>query len=154
MSVLAVLLSLLGSPPAAPATMAPVMPAQDEILKPVWRMTPQPKQLNNAYPMKAMQAEKTGTATIQCTVGANGVLTKCSVLCESPRDYGFGRGALRLALHFNLEPHLPDGSPAEGRKVRWAYSFNPEWLPSVERCDKADLDAATAAPKLAPTDSH
>jgi protein TonB len=156
MSVLAVLLYLLASQPTAPsppAATAASSEAQDEILNPVWRTTPQPRQVNGAYPMKAMQAEKTGTATIQCIVGLNGVLTKCSVLCESPRNFGFGRATLRFAPYFNLEPYLPDGSPTEGRKVRWAFFFNPEWLPKVYRCDKADIDVTSAAKPTA-TEPH
>jgi protein TonB len=47
-------------------------------------------------------------------VTAKGTVAGCSVVSESPADYGFGDAAIKLSRGFRMKPKRADGSPVEG----------------------------------------
>ena len=49
---------------------------------------------------------------------ANGSLTGCSVVSESPAGAGFGEATIRAASKFRMRPKTVDGAPVEGARVR------------------------------------
>lgn len=66
-----------------------------------------------------------GTAVIQCTLAATGVLTGCKVISEMPPKYNFGYAALHMAevRVLTAAPRIVDGQPVGGEVVRLAIEF-------------------------------
>lgn len=66
-----------------------------------------------------------GIATIQCALAANGVLTACMVIAETPPKYNFGYAALRMAevRVLTAAPRIVDGQPVSGEIVRLTIEF-------------------------------
>lgn len=75
------------------------------------------------YPDRAQRLERSGRATISCTVKANGTVAGCSVVSEDPADMGFGDAAIRLSKLFRMRPQTRDGQPVEGASVRIPIAF-------------------------------
>jgi hypothetical protein len=65
-------------------------------------------------------------AVIDCKVGLDGTLSACSVVDESPRDFGFGAAAIKMAQrHFmTSSPVLVDGRPVADHVVRLSLPFS------------------------------
>ena len=61
---------------------------------------------------------KTGSATVDCVIAANGGLSQCAVIKESNPGVGFGDMARKIAAGFATNPWTEDGLPAEGAHVR------------------------------------
>jgi Gram-negative bacterial TonB protein C-terminal len=71
------------------------------------------------FPKEAVKAGlKTGSATVDCVIAANGDLTQCSVVAESIPGVGFGDMAKRVAMGFATNPWTDEGVPAEGAHVK------------------------------------
>jgi hypothetical protein len=105
---LAVLLLAL----AGPALAAP----NEVVTNPVWTDKPDGGQMAGAYPDNTHQAS--GRATLQCRVKADGRLTGCKVLAETPAGLGFGKATVTLGRYFRMEPIGQDGKPVGGKLVR------------------------------------
>jgi protein TonB len=89
--------------------------------------------------MRAAANEKIGVVVVRCTAEADGKLAACSLLCETPEGWGFGKAALHMTKHFRLEPLLADGRSVAGETVIMPLRFNPPFLAPLPRCDgKAD----------------
>ena len=97
-------------PPPPPAPPAPPRPSI--ITNPQWVRKPDGGDLERYYPQRARDQEVDGRATIECTVTANGSLTSCSVVSESPAGAGFGEATVRAASKFKM------------RRRRWT---EPRW---------------------------
>ena len=73
--------------------------------------TPTPDDYVAAYPARAAAEAVGGVANIDCQAAANGSLTDCKVVSETPEGYGFGAAALSLSAKIRLS--LPAGASRE-----------------------------------------
>jgi protein TonB len=78
------------------------------ITNPQWSRRPQPTERD--FPDRALQSGTSGSATVRCTVQANGRPTGCQVVSEEPSGYGFGRAAVRVVERGQLSPRTVDGA--------------------------------------------
>lgn len=90
---------------------------------PDWVERPNGDAFSDHYPIKAMEAEIGGRATIQCRVNSLGRLNNCSVISESPKDYGFGLAAIEMSGLFRMKPATIDGLAVSGAWVRIPLVF-------------------------------
>lgn len=92
-------------------TPSPVEPPRPAIINdPNWVERPAGADLMKAYPERAMRLEKTGLATLNCTVAESGKLQNCAVVSESPEGLGFGQSALAMSEKFTMKPPSAGGA--------------------------------------------
>jgi TonB family protein len=95
---------------------------------PAWQKGPTPAEMNAVYPPAAAKANLAGSATVECTVDASGLLADCAVVGESPAGSGFGAAAMALSPKFQMPLKSPSGASMVGRTVR----FPVRWLNSAK----------------------
>ena len=88
------------------------------IQSPHWIRRPSGNDMAGLYPRAAMAKELSGRAAIVCRILANGRLTDCNVVEETPAGLGFGAAAIRLAPYFQMTTTTADGKSVEGGTVR------------------------------------
>jgi protein TonB len=103
-------------------TTEPVVAPAPVIRNPSWSRQPSAEQMTDAYPKRAIQAEVSGSASLNCLVLPTGFVTDCNVTRETPGGYGFGRAAQSLSRHFRINPRMVDGA-AEGSRVSISLRF-------------------------------
>lgn len=108
---------------ASPAA-TPNPPPARVITNPSWSRQPNADQMMRAYPSRALDAGRSGSAVLSCLVQANGNVTGCNVMSETPAGEGFGRAAQQLSRHFRINPRTVDGT-AEGSRVSINLRFVP-----------------------------
>jgi TonB family protein len=102
------------------------------IQRPEWAQKPTFDDMEHFYPERARQEEIPGRAAIQCQVTAMGLLDGCTVVAESPKNYGFGEAAMGLSEIFRMKPKRIDGQPIGGGIVTVPIIFQvPENKPSL-----------------------
>ncbi len=90
--------------------------------QPVWRALPGPGEI--VYPAAARSAGiESGKATVDCMVGAQGVLEDCRAVTEVPTGAGFGEAALKAADFFAVNPWTYEGRPVDGQRLRIPVGF-------------------------------
>ncbi|HWQ85340.1 TonB family protein [Brevundimonas sp.] len=97
-------------------TTEPVAKPAPVIRNPSWSRQPSADQMMDAYPRRAVQANVSGSASLNCLVLPTGGVTDCNVTRETPDGYGFGRAAQSLSRRFQINPRTVDGA-AEGSRV-------------------------------------
>jgi TonB family protein len=77
------------------------------------------------YPERAARLRMQGRAVIQCRAAADGRLSACQPVEESPTDWGFSEASLRMAQTgwITAAPRLADGQPVDGELVRLQVPF-------------------------------
>ncbi|HEY8616384.1 energy transducer TonB [Phenylobacterium sp.] len=93
------------------------------ITMPDWQQRPTFEEMMKVYPEPANRAEVGGRAILECGVTAQGALTGCTVIEETPAGFGFGEAALKLTDKFRMRPMTRDGRPVSGGKVRIPIRF-------------------------------
>jgi TonB family protein len=111
----AIVLLQATAPARAPATTTDL---------PAWQKGPTPAEMNAVYPPAAAKVNLAGSATVECTVDATGLLADCAVVGESPMGSGFGAAAMALSPKFQMPLKSPSGASMVGRTVR----FPIRWL--------------------------
>jgi protein TonB len=112
---------IISSAPPAPVTAPPARASV--VTRPDWARKPNADDMARYYPDRAQRMEVGGRATIRCTVNAKGSLENCSVVSESPADYGFGDAALKLSRLFRMKPKTLDGAPVDGGEITVPITF-------------------------------
>lgn len=85
-----------------------------------WTAAPTAADMAAAYPAKAKAENIGGGVELTCTANRKGAMTDCDVLAESPRGYGFGSAARRLAEQLRGE------GVVNGTEVRVPITFLPD----------------------------
>ncbi len=91
-------------------------PPRLTIGSPVWAKGPSDLGVRSAHPRAAWRDKVGGSATMACTLTADGLLAGCVVEQQQPEGMGFGEAALKLSHRFRMK--LTDPAFAEGRLVR------------------------------------
>ena len=89
-----------------------------------WVQTPSATLDPLNWPERALRLERNGQATLRCAHDAQGVLSDCRVVDETPMGFAFGQAALRMAKVFRLKPTLSDGSALAPGEVTFPVDFN------------------------------
>lgn len=87
-----------------------------------WARAPSGADIARYYPDAAMRNRIEGSATVHCSVIANGALTNCAIVSESPIGHDFGDALLKLSKLFRAETAAGDGS-GSGRVVPVHVNF-------------------------------
>lgn len=93
------------------------------ITNPDWVRRPSAEDLAQYYPDRAQRLGVAGSASLSCSVTAQGTLTECSVGSEDPADQGFGTAALKMTRLFKMRPMTRDGQPVGGAKINIPIRF-------------------------------
>jgi TonB family protein len=78
------------------------------------------------YPDHALRACAGGRAKIHCTVTADGNLTACSVVSETPTGWGFGDATLSITRVWKVRPRA-DGASLAGQAFERTVAWVPPW---------------------------
>jgi TonB family protein len=80
-------------------------------------------ELAELYPDRALRLEKSGSATIRCTVSAQGLPSDCLIVTEEPEGYGFGDAGVRALHKFVLKAATSNGRPTDGATFKTTINF-------------------------------
>jgi len=107
------------SPPASDGSSVGVDEARPSVLtNPTWASP-----IRADFPERALSREiRNGSVSLECTVSANGSVSSCTILSETPAGAGFGASALSAARRARLSPASVDALAAGGR-VRFTVPF-------------------------------
>jgi TonB family protein len=92
---------------------------------PSWTAVPSKADMAAAYPAKAKAANIGGGVNLSCAINRLGHIRECGVLGESPKGFGFGNAARKIAEQLQA----PNGSTPSA-DVRVAVTFTPDMLKS------------------------
>ena len=108
-----------------------------------WASRPSGDDLQFFYPINAQHHNQSGSARLQCLIGATGAL-RCRVHDETPAGAGFGDGARGVSTLLRAGPTDAAGQATAGHRIEIPVRFTP---PST---DSVATSAGTAAPTAPP----
>lgn len=73
-----------------------------------------PRDLARYYPPRALERGMEARVVMECAVSTQGLLN-CSVVSETPENWGFGDAALRISRDYQMVPAMRDGLPIAAR---------------------------------------
>ena len=117
------MLGLILAVAMAQATAEISPPKPSLVTYPDWLRKPDGTALMRYYPEAAQRKNLPGRAVFECQVVADGSLTGCKVIEESPPGEGFGDAALKLAALFRMRPMTRNGVPVDGGTIRVPIRF-------------------------------
>jgi protein TonB len=85
---------------------------------------PSPTEFARYYPPEAYAKGISGHAMVKCQVAADGSMTNCLVVSESPEGLGFGDAMLKIAPHFRMKLLSKSGQPTVGWWINIPAAFN------------------------------
>jgi len=106
-------------PVTAPHT-APTAPA--DLVGATWLKRPGAREFDRYYPTRAVERDREGRVTLNCTVNADGTIA-CIVADESPQGWGFGEAAIQISKFFMMAPQTINGAPTSGGKISVPITF-------------------------------
>ena len=109
----------------SPAPSLPPAPPRAVISNPDWMRMPTGAELASLYPRAAMAKHLGGHTRMSCRVQADGTLTSCVILSETPAGLGFGRAAIQTSRYFKMRPKTVDGQPVEGFYIDIPLDWTP-----------------------------
>jgi protein TonB len=121
MTPLLVVLALAVSQPSPPASAH--VRQRTVITEPVWVSEPSREDFAREYPPFARERGAGGRVVIECVADAEGALTDCAVVSETPEGEGFGVATLRLASKYKIAPKDAKGRSIVGFKARLAVGW-------------------------------
>lgn len=90
---------------------------------PHWIAAPDAEDMASVFPARAARQGVVGRTVMTCRVNPGGGMEFCSLLSETPSDFGFGAAALKLAPRFKLSRFSAGGYPTNGAyitiPIRW-----------------------------------
>lgn len=95
-----------------------VLPKQDQQSKYIPVFVQSPK-----YPKRALQKGAEGYAIISVTITKDGGVKDTVLIEESPKKFGFGKAALKVAKKLKYSPQVEDGIAIEVPAVLYKYNF-------------------------------
>jgi TonB family protein len=102
---------------------SPQRPPPSTTDMPGWSKAPGPQDMVKAYPQEAARVNLAGSATLECTVGADGGLTDCVASDETPAGSGFGAASVAVSSKFQMPTKAPSGASTVGRTVRFPIQW-------------------------------
>ena len=90
-----------------------------------WKSKPDADLLQSVYPPEALERSVDGAVRLDCRVTATGKTSNCTILSETPAEYGFGQAALSIADSLEFYPTKHDGAAVETAHVRIPVTFSP-----------------------------
>lgn len=73
-----------------------------------------PRDLARYYPPRALERGMEARVVMDCAVSTQGLLN-CSIVSETPANWGFGDAALRISRDYQMVPATRDGLPIAAR---------------------------------------
>lgn len=121
---LAIALALVGQQASAQPQLAnPEISAPAPVPRPVWIQRPTGQDLAENYPQRALNAEISGDAVVDCAVTTEGTVVDCRIVSEAPSGEGFGEAAIRLSKTFRMAPQTREGVSVAGARVAIPMAF-------------------------------
>jgi len=99
-----------------------VEPTGPEAAGAVWVSQPSHDRFVRAFPSQAEWNATPGRAVLQCVFTAEGRLTDCTVVSETPPGQRFGLAALKLAPYFRAVAK-PAGASLAGKPITLPITF-------------------------------
>jgi hypothetical protein len=103
----------------------PSLPDNRKLTKPRWVATLTSEGMATIYPAAAIKANTmTGQAAATCIVTAEGELSACEAVRETPAGLDFGAAAIQAAALMRMNPWTKEGDTLDGLKVTVPFQFS------------------------------